>query len=138
MQGMNIDSLTYTSHSFPSSPHVVINVFRTPACLFLDAITLALTASKVNGKAAQNRVQVQAAAIAQLTTCFFFSFSFFIQALTCNPGILASHLPMLINLLRINVGCSVVIVPKNQFDIMWHRIHQFLSRRIIFFIIVTL
>jgi hypothetical protein len=55
--------ILYTSHSFPSSPQVVINAFLTPSCLFFAATVLARTASNVNGKAVQNRFQVQAAAI---------------------------------------------------------------------------
>lgn len=54
-----VSLFSYTSHSFPSSPQVVMNEFRTPSFLFFDATTLALIASKEKGKAAQNLVHVQ-------------------------------------------------------------------------------
>lgn len=53
----------YTSHSFPSSPHVVIKAFLTPSCLFFAATVLARTASNVNGRAVQKRLHVHAEAI---------------------------------------------------------------------------
>lgn len=111
----------YTSHSFPSSPQVVINVFRTPSSLFLEAMTLALTASNVKGNAAQKRVHVQAAA-----KIGYISISIrilYYNNLTRNPRILAAHLTMLFNFLRINLGGCMIIIPKDQVDVVWHRIH---------------